>query len=213
MARGKHETQALRTRYEALLAVVDDLTEKNAELKIRTRRVEAEAATAPGLRLRVAELEKQVQTSETPVLESLRARHKERVADLEALIGECVQFIMSSDEANRHLEGYRLQSFLVEGMDARLRADYGLVFSAGQSLNRQYRRAQAFRRCAVDAGDLERQDNLRPKADNMNGYNSPIEVLARKRVGCACGLLQSINGDSAGCMVCRSTDKPQGVAS
>lgn len=159
MARGKHETQALRARYEALLAVVDDLTEKNAELKVRTRRVEADAAATPGLRQRVAGLERMILNDEFPKLNALRAEMEATISERDALLHWCGKQL--SLLCRDMLKGAGLDdrvlplTVLKDRESGLMRSQYG--FSLPES-NRAYRRAFAQQQTQGDRNLLNDQD-------------------------------------------------------
>lgn len=152
MARGKHEAKAARARYEATLQVVDRLNEKNAEMKVKARHAAAEAAAAPALRARVAELERQVVALETPKLEAFRAEMTARIDDRDELLRWCAEMLSALAgnvmKLNLGEEVLVFPRGIIEGENTnRLRRDYGFVFN---DTNRHLRRGMTSRRTDGD---------------------------------------------------------------
>lgn len=78
MARGKEALQAERARREAAMDHVRRLTDELVDYKLRTRRVEREAAATPGLRTRIAELTRQIEQADGPNAAALRREQERR---------------------------------------------------------------------------------------------------------------------------------------
>jgi hypothetical protein len=195
MARGKHAAQAARQRYEATLEVVDRLNERTAELKIRTRQVEALAKEAEPLRRRVAELEMQLAAVESPKLEQLRTLHDQRVLELEDLLSFCVRLHDSmfvtlckafGDAAYDCIPAYTYD----DNRFKKLTGQYGLFQS--DFFPRDVRRMLAQHKFwAMDRN----QDNLRSEASNFSGHpNATVRAAIFDRPnGCnSCKALGSI---------------------
>jgi hypothetical protein len=154
MARGKHAAEAARRRYETSLEVVDRLTEKNAELKIRTRRVEAAAARVPALEARIRDLETQLETLVTPHVERMRELHEMRQAELQAGLEVGVGLAMRLIEINGHLPGFLIPADALTTEKRRL-MQYPDLPVGGSAGKRELRRARQFARTSEDRNENE----------------------------------------------------------
>lgn len=170
MARGKHAAMAARRRYETTLVLAERLADKNAELKTRARKVEADAAHLPAAMKRIAELEKQLDEGVTPALRKERdEREAERVelelaaADLKRVIRElysaaelAIESVRGDQEHPRWIPGWILEQ----------RARLGIVMVGTRDSARRFRRAQEQNRTSADLGEHKMQDNRRTQREN-----------------------------------------------
>lgn len=193
MARGKHASQAARQRYEATLVVVDRLTDKTAELKVRTRQVESLAMQVEPLRKRVAELERQLAGEETARLSLLRDAYETKVAELEDKLVLAAAVFNSVFSAASSAMGDDLFDAMREAIEGDIRfgqlvSDFGFMSFSG--LNRSDRRNMQKVSWAS-----EQQDNLQARA---------VNTMNKKRRLDACGDAQS--GDDTAEWYCLTCD-------
>lgn len=193
--KGKHAAIAARRQAEAATAVAERLADKNAELRLRTRQVETDAAMVPALRGRIRELEVQIEESAFPrvraledALEAQRAEFVERHGDLHAAAFELASWSKRLISELRILvESWKQGSFDSDAFsdallaypqwanEALMNAGIAPPEVGGGVPNRSKRRLVSHN---LDRIGLSPQDNGLLEYDNHSRRNS----LAQKRV-------------------------------
>lgn len=164
MARGKHSAIAARRQAEAALELAERLGDKNADLRARARRVEADAARVPALEARIRIVIEERDAAVSPILAREREEARSRIAEMEEVcrkLRAAVKDMMSS--VDPLLPGVAwIPTWIVEEQHA-----LDLEFPVGVN-NREHRRARQFGRTSLLRNERALQDNLRSAAHNNN---------------------------------------------
>lgn len=176
MAKGKHAVTAANRRYEAAVEHIDRITNELVEAKARARRHQRDAERVPGLEAEIARLHALCDANTSDQLERTRAAAEDRVTDAKRdilmLVEMLTRIIHRADD-----QGVRVLS--VDDQDAIQRLGYTTeVLQPDGSANRQLRRARHFRRTAVEQGDHNIQDNMRPAGRNIDRAYGGIRLPA-----------------------------------
>lgn len=176
MAKGKHAVTAANRRYEAAVEHIDRITNELVEAKARARRHQRDAERVPGLEAEIERLHALCDANTSDQLERTRKAAEERVMDAKRDVLMLVEMLT---RIIHRADGCGVKVLSPGDQDTLQKLGCTTeVLQPDGSANRALRRARHFRRTAVEQGDHNIQDNLRPTGRNVDRAYGGIRLPA-----------------------------------